>query len=146
MPPARSRRSASDVEQSVAFGDARRADLYGVIAKARAARGLRVPTFEPVAPFQATSRETLDLGEIGAVIFTSGFRPDYRAWIPFADAFDDLGFPLHDNGASTVVPGLYFCGVHFLRKRKSSLFLGVGEDANLVARTIADRVRAPARR
>ena len=37
------------------------------------------------------------------------------------------------------VPGLYFCGVHFLRKRKSSLLMGVGEDAAIVARSIAAR-------
>ncbi len=47
-------------------------------------------------------------------------------------AFDATGFPLTDNGASTVIPGLYFCGVHFLRKRKSSVLLGVGEDAAIV--------------
>ncbi|HEY2958636.1 MAG TPA: hypothetical protein VGM21_10590 [Actinomycetota bacterium] len=33
--------------------------------------------------------------------------------------------------------GLYFVGVHFLRKRKSSLLIGVGEDAALVAAAIA---------
>jgi putative flavoprotein involved in K+ transport len=31
------------------------------------------------------------------------------------------------------VPGLYFVGVHFLRKRKSSLLVGVGEDAAVIA-------------
>jgi hypothetical protein len=34
---------------------------------------------------------------------------------------------------------LYFCGVHFFRKRKSSLPIGVGEDATIVARKIAER-------
>ena len=53
------------------------------------------------------------------------------------DAFDDLGFPITEDGRSTVVPGLYFCGVHFLRKRKSSIFMGIGEDAAIVARSIA---------
>jgi putative flavoprotein involved in K+ transport len=52
-------------------------------------------------------------------------------------AFDELGFPVHRDGASTAVPGLYFVGVHFLRKRKSSLLIGVGEDAAIVARQIA---------
>ena len=33
--------------------------------------------------------------------------------------------------------GLFFVGVHFLRKRKSSLLFGVGEDAAIVARQIA---------
>jgi putative flavoprotein involved in K+ transport len=48
-----------------------------------------------------------------------------------------MGFPLTRDGASTVVPGLFFCGVHFLRKRKSSTLFGVGEDAEIVARSIA---------
>jgi hypothetical protein len=34
-------------------------------------------------------------------------------------------------------PSYIFVGVHFLRKRKSSLFVGVGEDAAIVARKIA---------
>jgi putative flavoprotein involved in K+ transport len=70
------------------------------------------------------------------VIFTSGFRPDYGRWIRFP-AFDAMGFPLTDDGASTVVPGLFFCGVHFLRKRKSSVLFGVGEDAAIVAQSVA---------
>jgi len=70
------------------------------------------------------------------VIFTSGFRPDYSGWVHF-EAFDELGFPIHEHGASTVVPGMYFCGVHFLRKRKSSLLIGVGEDASIVAQKVA---------
>ena len=52
-------------------------------------------------------------------------------------AFDDLGFPIHEEGASTVLEGLYFVGVHFLRKRKSSPLIGVGEDAAIVAGKIA---------
>jgi putative flavoprotein involved in K+ transport len=54
-------------------------------------------------------------------------------------AFDQWGFPLTADGASTVVPGLYFVGVHFLRTRKSSLLFGVGEDAGLVARSLVRR-------
>ena len=54
-------------------------------------------------------------------------------------AFDEFGFPLHHEGASTAVRGLYFVGAHFLRKRKSSLLIGVGEDAALVAGQIAAR-------
>ena len=69
-------------------------------------------------------------------IFTTGFRPDYASWLP-RQAFDPLGFPLHRDGASTAVPGLFFLGTHFLRKRKSSLLIGVGEDAAIVARRIA---------
>jgi len=48
-----------------------------------------------------------------------------------------MGFPLTHDDAGTAVPGLYFCGVHFLRKRQSSTLFGVGEDAGVVARSIA---------
>ena len=48
------------------------------------------------------------------MILTSGFRPDYARWVRFP-AFDATGFPVTDDGASVVVPGLFFCGVHFLR-------------------------------
>ena len=50
-----------------------------------------------------------------------------------------MGFPIQVDGASTVVDGLYFVGVHWLRKRKSALLLGVGEDAAIVARAISTR-------
>ena len=70
------------------------------------------------------------------MIFTAGFRPDYARWVRFP-AYDTGGFPLTHDGSSTVVPGLFFCGVHFLRTRKSSLLFGVGQDAAIVARSIA---------
>ncbi len=89
------------------------------------------------APFTAEAREEVDLTGFAAVVFAGGFRPDYASWVEIPDAFDDLGFPVHEEGASTVAPGLYFVGVHFLRTRKSSLFLGVGDDARVVADAIA---------
>jgi putative flavoprotein involved in K+ transport len=73
-----------------------------------------------------------------APVFAGGFRPDYQAWVRCPGAFDELGFPIHEEGASTVVEGLYFVGVHFLRKRKSSLLIGAGEDAAIVAGMIAE--------
>ncbi len=56
------------------------------------------------------------------------------------DAFDAMGFPIQVDGASTVVPGLHFVGVHFLRRAKSALLMGVGEDAAVVAQGVADRL------
>jgi putative flavoprotein involved in K+ transport len=71
------------------------------------------------------------------VVFAGGFRPDYESWVHCEGAFDEHGFPIHREGTSTAVPGLHFVGVHFLRKRKSSLLIGVCEDAAIVARQIA---------
>lgn len=127
---------ASDLAESVAFGDARYSDICELVRKHCLASGKPVPEMGPPAPFVADPPESIAAGELGAVIFTSGFRPDYARWIRFP-AFDEMGFPLQEDGASTVIPGLYFVGVHFLRKRKSSLLIGVGEDAAVVAKTIA---------
>ena len=69
--------------------------------------------------------------------FTSGFRPEY-GWVKVPGAFDEMGFPGAGGRSSTVVPGLNFMGVHFQRKRKSAVLLGVGEDAMVLAeRTLA---------
>jgi putative flavoprotein involved in K+ transport len=131
-------RFAPDLADSVAFGDSRYRDLRDLINKSCAERGVRAPEMPDPAPFRYESRDSLSLGDLGAIIFTSGFRPDYQSWARFPGAFDPLGFPIHEDCASSVAPGLYFAGVHFLRKRKSSLLLGVGEDAALIAQRIAD--------
>jgi putative flavoprotein involved in K+ transport len=88
-------------------------------------------------PIDLDTPELVDLRGFGAVVFAGGFRPHYESWVHCTGAFDELGFPVQSDGASTAVPGLYFAGVHFLRKRKSSLLIGVGEDAALVAGRIA---------
>jgi putative flavoprotein involved in K+ transport len=130
---------ANDLADSVAFGDARHHELRELITKTCATRSVRPPEMADPPAFRADAPDALDLKGFGAVICTSGFRPDYRRWVAFPEAFDEFGFPIHRDGASTVVDGLYFVGVHFLRKRKSSLLFGVGEDAAVVAGTIAER-------
>lgn len=81
----------------------------------------------------------IDLTSFGTVLFTGGFRPDFSSWLPWSEAFDGDGFPLQSDGASTVIDGLFFVGVHFMRKRKSALLYGVGEDAGVVSDAIAAR-------
>ena len=135
-------RFASDLADSVAWGDERYGQVVDLVRKLVAERGLEPPRIDDPEPFDPSAPERIALSEFGAVIFAGGFRPDYRSWLPWPEAFDDLGFPLQRDGASTVVPGLYFVGVHFLRKRKSSLLIGVGEDAGVVARQIAERAAA----
>jgi putative flavoprotein involved in K+ transport len=102
-----------------------------------AERGLDDFPIEDPEPFEADAPEELGLSDFGAVVFAGGFRPDYGSWLPWPEVFDAHGFPIHVDCGSTVVPGLYFVGVHFLRKRKSSLLGGVGEDAAMVAGRIA---------
>jgi putative flavoprotein involved in K+ transport len=127
---------AQDLADSVAFGDARYAELRRLILDHCARVGLDPPDFPDPPPFEPAAPRRLDTDGFGVILHTSGFRPDYRSWM-HVDAFDDLGFPLQENGASSTISGLYFCGVHFLRKRKSSLLMGVGEDAAIIAESIA---------
>lgn len=128
---------AADLDESIAWGDERYLQLRGLVDKLVAERGLEPHGLDDPEPFRAAAPEELALSDFGAVIFAGGFRPDYGSWLPWPEAFDAHGFPIHEDGASTVLPGLYFVGVHFLRKRKSSLLGGVGEDAALVARHIS---------
>jgi cation diffusion facilitator CzcD-associated flavoprotein CzcO len=134
-------RFAPDLGATVAWADDRQGKFMDRIRRFVGERGLPEPEVAPPAPFNPDAPERLDLGDLGAVIFAGGYRPNYGSWIRCEAAFDALGFPIHEEGASTAVPGLFFVGVHFLRKRKSSLLGGVGEDAAIVARRISEGQR-----
>ena len=56
-----------------------------------------------------------------------GFRPDYT-WLD-VPVLDRKGNIRHDGGVVTEAPGLYALGLPFLRRRKSTLIDGVGDDA-----------------
>ncbi len=70
----------------------------------------------------------LDLtrGRIKTIIWATGFRPDY-SWLDMP-VVDHKGYIRHDGGI-VEAPGLYLLGMPFLRRRKSSLIDGVGDDA-----------------
>jgi thioredoxin reductase len=97
--------------------------------------GAEAPTLPDPPPFLANPPAEANLDDFGAVILTSGYRPDYTGWRELP-VFDDLGFPIVDDELATTEAGLYFCGVHFLRTRRSSLLFGVGDDAALVVASI----------
>ena len=134
-------RFADDLDESVAWGDARYADIGNLLDQAAREHGAPAPDLPPPPPFQAPALDAVGARDLGAVVFTSGYRPAYRDWLHFPEAFDEVGFPLQRDGASTVVPGLCFIGTHFLRKRKSSTLFGMGEDAAIVAAHLAGRPR-----
>lgn len=132
-------RFADDLAESVAWGDERNRELMTLVRATAAELAIPVDDIREAEPFDPNGPDRIALSGFGAVLFAGGFRPDYRAWLPWPDAFDDSGFPIQRDGASTVVEGLYFLGVHFLRRRWSSLLYGVGEDAAIVARAIEAR-------
>jgi putative flavoprotein involved in K+ transport len=128
---------ADDLTASADFGDARLRDLWKDVEAYCAATDRPVPAFEWPQPLRLKTRTELDIvgNGLGSVIWTSGYRPDY-GWMKLP-VCDDMGFPVQTNGICEV-PGLYFIGVHWMRKLKSSILYGVGEDAELVAQHIVE--------
>jgi putative flavoprotein involved in K+ transport len=72
--------------------------------------------------------------QIGAVIWATGYRPDY-SWIK-PPIFDE-GRPRHRRGV-TDAPGLYFLGLAWQYTRGSGLIGWVKDDAEFIARRIAE--------
>jgi putative flavoprotein involved in K+ transport len=128
---------ASDLADSVAFGDARYSDLREVIRKSAAAKGLPMPEMPSPPPFVADAPESVDLSGFGAGIVACGYRPDYKRWVQLPEAFDEMGLLIEEDGCSTVVPGLYVMGMPFQRKRTSATLFGVGQDAQVLAERMA---------
>lgn len=130
---------AGDLEENLAWGDEFAADILGKLDEHIAATGADAPegdrleTRSPPPPI-----ETLDLRDAGitTILWSNGFRPSYD-WIELP-VFDEYGWPVQQRGV-TGEPGLYFVGVHWLHKRKSSLLFGVGEDAEHVVAHLTAR-------
>jgi putative flavoprotein involved in K+ transport len=84
----------------------------------------------------------LDLGRSGirTIVWATGFRPDY-SWLD-VPVLDRKGNIRHDGGVVTEAPGLYVLGLTFLRRRKSSLIDGVGDDARDLSAHLAAHLGA----
>ena len=82
----------------------------------------------------------LDLRRAGirTILWATGFRPDY-SWLDIA-VLDPKGNIRHDGGVVTEAPGLYVMGLPFLRRRKSSLIDGVGDDARDLSAHLASHL------
>ncbi|MEX2132727.1 MAG: hypothetical protein WEB67_01200 [Acidimicrobiia bacterium] len=126
----------SDLDASIGFGDQAYRQLSQLIGKVAAEHGEVVDLPESL-PWNLGSPERIDWDGFGAVVSASGFRPGYHSWVELPEAFDELGFPIQDSDGSGVFRGLHFVGVHFLRRRRSALFSGVGEDAEVVVEKVA---------
>ena len=97
--------------------------------------------FEPTE-VKASPPLGIDLksGEIRTIIWATGFRPDY-SWLD-VPVLDRKGRIRHDGGV-VESPGMYLMGIPFLRRRKSSLIDGAGDDArDLSAHLASYLVRA----
>ncbi len=72
---------------------------------------------------------------IRTIIWATGFRPDY-AWLN-APVLDRKGGIRHDGGVVVDSPGMYLMGLQFMRRRKSALIDGAGDDARELSAHLA---------
>jgi putative flavoprotein involved in K+ transport len=104
-------------------------DLLDEWARANDVDGMVEPPFR-LPPTRVEDAPPLSLnlasGAIKTIIWAAGYRPDY-AWLE-VPVFDRKGAILHDGGVAAS-PGLYVMGLQFLRRRKSALIDGAGDDA-----------------
>lgn len=73
---------------------------------------------------------------ISSIVWATGYRLDF-SWIA-ADVFGERSYPIQDRGV-TAAPGLYFVGLPLMYTPGSSLFWGVGADAEYLVEHIDAR-------
>jgi putative flavoprotein involved in K+ transport len=93
-----------------------------------------------VPPDSARLQVDLRSGEIRAVVWATGFRPDY-GWLD-VPVIDDKGHLRHDGGVVDS-PGLYALGLPVLRRRKSTFIHGIEDDAREVIDHLAGYLATP---
>jgi putative flavoprotein involved in K+ transport len=128
------------VRANVAAGDAFAARARAMIDESIRRRGLDAPPAEPDdhdAPVDLDPPMSLDLRaeEVGSVVWCTGFRGDFSWLDPFLVDVD--GQPRHEDAAAPA-PGLWYLGLRWLIRRRSSILFGFPDDAA----TVADAVRA----
>ena len=101
--------------------------------------------FEPTR-VDASPQLSLDLARepIATVLWATGYRPDH-SWLQ-VPVLDPKGRIRHDGGVVADSPGLYLMGLQFMRRRKSALIDGAGDDARDLAAHIARFLREAGRR
>lgn len=76
----------------------------------------------------------LTSGAIKTIIWATGYRPDF-SWLE-VPVLDRKGQVRHDGGV-VESPGMYLLGMQFLRRRKSALIDGAGDDARDLSEHLA---------
>jgi putative flavoprotein involved in K+ transport len=129
---------ADDVVERLEAADQASREIEHGIDEFIEAAGIDAPPDdrEPIDWVPAVVPEQVDLVDegISSVIWATGYHLDF-SWID-APVFGERDYPIHQRGI-TDVPGLYFIGLAALHTVGSSLFWGVGRDAEFLASHIA---------
>lgn len=140
---------AADLGASIAMGDRTSVAQRQRIDAWIEANGRTAPPPEPDAadqpvddlgPWSGPDRLDLVRAGVGCVIWATGFGADLE-WID-RSMLGERGLPVHVDGAAPV-PGLWFLGVPWMRRRRSSIILGADEDGAFVAERVAARMARP---
>ena len=123
---------AGSLRNMCALSDLKMRRLLDLIDEWARANGLD-DTVEPPDRLPPTRVEEapplgMDLVKDGirTIIWATGYRPDY-SWLELP-VLDRKGMVSHDGGI-VGSPGVYLMGMQFLRRRKSALIDGAGDDA-----------------
>jgi putative flavoprotein involved in K+ transport len=135
----------SDVAASIRDADERTKAMLARVDEVIAQRGFAAPADTEVERWPDPARyddgvTEVDLAASGitSVIWATGFTYAWD-WVHLP-VFDVQGEPQHHRGVS-LYPGLYFLGLLWLSKLKSSFIFGAGEDAEYLAEHIVTRTR-----
>jgi putative flavoprotein involved in K+ transport len=91
---------------------------------------------EPTQVGETPLEIDLTSGEIGTILWATGFQPDY-SWLDLP-VLDRKGKIKHDDGVITTSPGAYVMGLTFLRRRGSSFIAGAERDSLELAAHLVD--------
>jgi putative flavoprotein involved in K+ transport len=125
---------------NVAAGDAFAARMRAMVDEIIRRHGLDAPPAEPDdndAQVDLDPPLSVDLRaeDVGSVVWCTGFTGDF-SWLDPA-MVEACGQPRRQDAAA-VVPGVWYVGLRWLVRRRSSILFGFPEDAA----TVADVVRA----
>ncbi|WP_353000548.1 NAD(P)-binding domain-containing protein [Mesorhizobium sp. M0808] len=135
---------AGSLRNMCALSDLKMARLLDLIDEWARANGLDATVGPPdrLPPTRVEDNPPLGLdltgGAIRTIIWATGYKPDY-SWLELP-VLDRKGHLRHDGGVAEH-PGMYLMGMQFLRRRKSALIDGAGDDARDLSDHLASYLR-----
>ena len=130
---------ADDLEETLAAGDQTFSEFTSAVDDYLRSRDFDVPeavtSTSPSPPQKPVSEIDIRAMDIRSVVWATGYTLDFR-WIELP-IFDECGEPIQRRGV-TSAPGIYFLGLAWMHKVKSSFLYGVGEDAEHLAERICE--------
>ena len=134
---------ADDLKATVETADTQMMGLLDKIDGYIESSGAAAPAADrdSIAPVEIRNAPAaVDLQEenIGTVIWATGYKR-HHPWLKIP-VLDDGGDIRHEGGV-TPEPGLYVLGMRFQRTKGSNLIDGVGRDAEVLSKHIAERIR-----